>query len=170
MFRFLNFLSGYELRNKHRELYSPPNIIRMTKSSKRCVGHVARIRRREVHRGFWPGHPKRKNDLEDLGIDGNCCWKRQIFRHVTPYGLVVTNDLKDVAYSGSNTLRNVDMAYHSRKLEFSAWGYFASRPRFETGTSRIRILVTFLITEFSLKEISHLQDWRIDGRVVLKWI
>jgi hypothetical protein len=47
-----------ELRKLHNEelhnLYSSPNIIRMIKSRRmRWVGHIARMGRRGLHRGYW---------------------------------------------------------------------------------------------------------------------
>jgi hypothetical protein len=49
-----------EWRRLHNEelndLYSSPNIIRVVKSRRmRWAGHVARMGKREVHRGFWWG-------------------------------------------------------------------------------------------------------------------
>jgi hypothetical protein len=53
------------------ELYSSPNIIRMIKSIKmRRAGHVTRMRRRVVHRGFGWGNLRERDRLEDPGIDG----------------------------------------------------------------------------------------------------
>jgi hypothetical protein len=45
-------------RELHKEelhnLYCPPSIIRINKSRRmRYVGHVARMGRRGIHRGFW---------------------------------------------------------------------------------------------------------------------
>ena len=47
-----------EWRKLHNEelndLYSSPSIIRVIKKNRlRWAGHVARVRRREVHAGFW---------------------------------------------------------------------------------------------------------------------
>jgi hypothetical protein len=46
---------GRKLHNEElHNLYPSPNIIRTTKSRKmRCAGNVARIRRREMHIGYW---------------------------------------------------------------------------------------------------------------------
>jgi hypothetical protein len=30
----------------------------------------------KMHRGFWLGNPKERDDLEDLGLDGNVILKR----------------------------------------------------------------------------------------------
>jgi hypothetical protein len=64
-----------EWRKLHNEelnyLYSSPHIIRIIKSKRmRWAGHVARLNRGEVHTGFGLGRYKRKDHLEDLGIDG----------------------------------------------------------------------------------------------------
>jgi hypothetical protein len=39
------------------------------------VGHVTRMRRREVHKGFWWENLKEKGHLEGLGIDGRIILK-----------------------------------------------------------------------------------------------
>jgi len=42
------------------------------------VGHVTRMRRREVHKGFWWENLKEKGHLEGLGVDGRIILKRII--------------------------------------------------------------------------------------------
>jgi hypothetical protein len=52
-------------------LYCSPNIIRVIKSRRiRWVGHVARMRRREVYTEFWWGDLRGKDRLKDLGVEG----------------------------------------------------------------------------------------------------
>ena len=63
-----------EWRKLHSEelidLYSSPNIIRAIKSRRmRWVGHVARMRRGDVHTGFWWGDLRERDCLEDSGIE-----------------------------------------------------------------------------------------------------
>jgi len=42
---------------EHNVLYSSPNIVRVIKSrTMRCLGHIARMEREEVHTGFWWGN------------------------------------------------------------------------------------------------------------------
>ena len=53
------------------DLYSSPNIIQVIKLwSKKWVGHLARMGRREVHTGFWWGNLREWDHLEDAGVDG----------------------------------------------------------------------------------------------------
>jgi hypothetical protein len=53
------------------DLYSSPNIVRVTKSRRmRWAGHVARMGRGEVFTGFWLGGPKTRDHWEDLGVGG----------------------------------------------------------------------------------------------------
>jgi hypothetical protein len=65
-----------EWRRLHNEelndLYSSPNIIRVTKSRRmRWTGHVARMGgRREVHTEFWWEDLTEGDHLEDPGVDG----------------------------------------------------------------------------------------------------
>ena len=59
------------------DLYSSPNIIRVIK--RRIIGlagHVARMGREEVHKGFWLGDMRESNHLEELGGDGRMILKR----------------------------------------------------------------------------------------------
>ena len=70
-----------EWRKLHNEnhggLYSSPNIVWVIKSSRRWVGHVARMGAGEVYTGFWWGNLRERDHLEDPGIDG-----RKIFRWI----------------------------------------------------------------------------------------
>jgi len=56
------------------DVYSSPNIIRMTKSEAWEV-HVARRGTGKTHSGFWVGKPEGKNYLEDLGVEGRIILK-----------------------------------------------------------------------------------------------
>ena len=38
-------------------------------------GHVGCIERREMHKGFWWGNPKKRDDLEDIPVDGKIILK-----------------------------------------------------------------------------------------------
>jgi hypothetical protein len=68
-----------EWRRLHNEelndLYSSPNVIRVIKSRMRWAGHVARMRKREVHTGFWWGDVKEGDHFGDPGIDGRIILK-----------------------------------------------------------------------------------------------
>lgn len=44
----------------------------------RWAGNVARVGRRQTHRGFWWGRQKEKFHLEDLGKDGRKILKRKL--------------------------------------------------------------------------------------------
>jgi len=56
---------------KLNDLYSSPNIIQVIKSRRvRWAGHVARVRRGEVHTGFWWRKLKERDHLEDLILEG----------------------------------------------------------------------------------------------------
>jgi len=62
-----------EWRKLHNEelngLYSLPNIVWVVKLRKmRWVGHIASMG--EVHTGFWLGKLRKRDHLEDSGIDG----------------------------------------------------------------------------------------------------
>jgi hypothetical protein len=63
-----------EWRRLHKEeltdLYSTPNIIRVTKSRRMgWASHVARVREREMHTGFWWGDLREGDHLGDPGVD-----------------------------------------------------------------------------------------------------
>jgi hypothetical protein len=52
------------------DLYSSPNIIRVIKSRRmRRAGHVARMRKTEVHTGFWWGDLREGDNLGYPGVD-----------------------------------------------------------------------------------------------------
>jgi hypothetical protein len=62
------------------DLYSSPNIARVTKSRKmKWVGHVARMGRRGVYTGFWWGNLTEIDHLGDPDVDGRIIL-RWIFR------------------------------------------------------------------------------------------
>jgi len=44
----------------------------------RWAGNVARVGRRQTHRGFWWGSQKEKVHLEDLGKDRRKIFKRKL--------------------------------------------------------------------------------------------
>jgi hypothetical protein len=69
-----------EWRRLHNEelndLYSSPNIIRVSKSRIiRWAGHVARMRKREVYTGFWWGDLSEGDHMGDSGVDGRIILK-----------------------------------------------------------------------------------------------
>jgi hypothetical protein len=69
-----------EWRRLHNEelndLYSSQNIIREIKSRiLRWAGHVARMRKGEVHTGFWWGDLREGDHLGDPGVDGRIILK-----------------------------------------------------------------------------------------------
>jgi hypothetical protein len=69
-----------EWRKLHKEdlndLYRSPDIIRVIKSRKmRWAGHVARVGRGEVHTRFWWGELIKRENFEDLGLDGRIILK-----------------------------------------------------------------------------------------------
>ena len=63
---------GRNLYNKELyDLYSSPNIIQVIKLwSKKRVGHLARMGRREMYTGFWWGNLREWYHFEDPRVDG----------------------------------------------------------------------------------------------------
>jgi hypothetical protein len=58
------------------DLYSSPNVIRVTKSRRtRWAGHVAHTGRGEVYAGFWWGNLRERDHLVGLGVDGRVIMK-----------------------------------------------------------------------------------------------
>ena len=56
---------------KPSDLFSPPNIVRVTKSSRMIwTGHVARVGENRDAYGVFVGKPEGKRNSEDLGIAG----------------------------------------------------------------------------------------------------
>jgi hypothetical protein len=52
-------------------LYSSPSIVRQIKSRRiRWAGYVARMEKTGKCSGFWWENPKKRDHLEDQGIDG----------------------------------------------------------------------------------------------------
>ena len=52
------------------DLYPSPNIVRVIKSRKiKWAGHVAYMGRGEVCTGFWWGNLRKRDHLEDPGVD-----------------------------------------------------------------------------------------------------
>jgi hypothetical protein len=69
-----------EWRRLHNEelyaLYCSTNIIWMIKSRRlRRAGNVARMRREEVHTGFWWENAREGGQLKDLGVEGRIILK-----------------------------------------------------------------------------------------------
>jgi hypothetical protein len=69
-----------ECRRLHKkelnDLYSSPNIIGVIKSGRmRWAGHVERMGKREVHKGFWWGDLREGDHLGDPRIDGRIILK-----------------------------------------------------------------------------------------------
>jgi len=69
-----------EWRKLHNEelndLYFSPNIIRVIKSGRmRWAGHVARVGRGEVYTRVWWGNLRKRDQLEDPGVDGRMILK-----------------------------------------------------------------------------------------------
>ena len=53
------------------DLYPSPNTIRLIKLGKlKWTWYVVPMGRVGVYTGFWWGHPKERDHLEDTGIDG----------------------------------------------------------------------------------------------------
>ena len=66
-----------KLHNEELNMYCSPNIVRVIKSRKlRWVGHVARMGRGEVYTGFWWGNLRKRDHLEDPGVDGRIILRR----------------------------------------------------------------------------------------------
>jgi len=59
------------LRNEELcDLYSSPNVIQVVSLRiMRWVGHVAHMGTGDVHTGFWWGDLRKRDHLEDLGVD-----------------------------------------------------------------------------------------------------
>jgi hypothetical protein len=53
----------------------------------RWAGPVARIGRGEVHTWFWWGNVRERDDLEDLGVEGNIILKRTFKKWDGVHGL-----------------------------------------------------------------------------------
>ena len=73
-----------EWRKLHNEelsdLYCLPNIVRVIKSRRmRWVGHIARMGRGELYKGFWWGNLRERDHLGNPGVDGRIIL-RWIFR------------------------------------------------------------------------------------------
>jgi hypothetical protein len=66
-----------KLRNDEFGVFcSPPNINRMIGPRiRRWVGHVAYVGRRGLYRGFWCGSKKKRNQCEELGVEGRIILK-----------------------------------------------------------------------------------------------
>jgi len=45
----------------------------------RCVGRVARMGQREIHKGFWWGNKKERYHSEDLELNGRVLLKLKFF-------------------------------------------------------------------------------------------
>jgi hypothetical protein len=50
-------------------MYSSPNIVRVIKSRIGWVGNAARMRKGEACTNFWCGNLRKKDHLEDPGLD-----------------------------------------------------------------------------------------------------
>jgi len=62
------------------DLHASPNIVRMIKSRRmRWAEHVPRMRRGEAYTGFWWENLRKRDHLEDPGVDGRIILK-WIFR------------------------------------------------------------------------------------------
>ena len=59
------------LYDELNDLYSLPNIIRLNKSRRMdWVGQEAHVGTGEVHTLFWLGNVRKRDNVEDLAIDG----------------------------------------------------------------------------------------------------
>jgi hypothetical protein len=67
--------------DEFHDLYSSPNIVRVITSRRmRWAGHVARMGRGEVFKGFWLGGLKARDHWEDLGVGGRITLRRILRR------------------------------------------------------------------------------------------
>jgi hypothetical protein len=61
------------------DLYSSPNIVRVTNSRRmRWVGHVACMGREAAYTGFWWGNVKERDQLGDPGVDVRIILRRML--------------------------------------------------------------------------------------------
>jgi hypothetical protein len=76
-----------KLRNEElNDLYCSQNVFRVIKSTgMRGAGHVASMGRAELHTGFWWGNLRKRDHLEDPGLDGRmilkCILKNRLLGH-----------------------------------------------------------------------------------------
>jgi hypothetical protein len=79
-------------RKLHKEelhdMYSPPNIFRVMKSTKMgWAGHVTRMKRGEVRTGLCWGSPRERDHLENLGVDGRIILESMLRKSVGSWRL-----------------------------------------------------------------------------------